>query len=51
MTDGDIVVVSLRNVVDLDPSVFLLADLPMGWVAIRESTLMPWRRHKLADAD
>lgn len=36
--------VSLQHVVNLDPSVAALADLPLGWRAWRESKGSPWRR-------
>jgi len=37
-------VVSMWEVVALDPSVQKLADMPPGWHAWRESTTSPWQR-------
>jgi hypothetical protein len=36
--------VCLRNMIHLDPSLFELADLPIGWVAERDAPGKPWRR-------
>ena len=41
---GDAMIVALREVVRLDPSVKSLADLPYGWIAVRESVAAEWRR-------
>ena len=37
-------VVALREVVDLDPTILELADLPAGWVARRSSANAAWER-------
>ena len=37
-------IVCLHNIVELNPSVTELADLPEGWGAIRESVNSPWQR-------
>lgn len=37
-------IVSLKRIVEIDPSVKELADLPLGWIAFRESTNHPWQR-------
>ena len=37
-------VVALKQIVKLDPSVELLADLPYGWIATRESVTSEWKR-------
>jgi hypothetical protein len=37
-------VVGLGSIVELDPSVCELADLPLGWRAWRSSKTEPWRR-------
>jgi hypothetical protein len=42
----DAMLVALRTVVKHDPSVCELADLPLGWVAQRESADSPWRRSR-----
>jgi hypothetical protein len=39
--------VSLREIVQLDPSVSELSDLPLGWRAWRDSHVSPWRRAKV----
>jgi hypothetical protein len=40
----DAALVSLREMVQLDPSLFELADLPVGWSARRSSPGDPWER-------
>lgn len=42
--EDDAMVVALGEVVDLDPSLKELADLPPGWCAWRESPDQPWQR-------
>ncbi|MEA5471831.1 hypothetical protein [Spirulina sp. 06S082] len=37
-------VVSLKKIVELDSSIQILADLPLGWAAIRESIEHDWFR-------
>src|SRR6266436_1510850 len=37
-------IVSLRSMVDLDPRIEELADLPLGWHAWRDSADAPWAR-------
>jgi hypothetical protein len=44
LNEQDAAVVSLRSIVELDPSVAELADLPLGWSASRESPDSPWHR-------
>ncbi len=44
--DGDIMIVSLQNVVKRDESILELADLPEGWHAWRSSKSSPWQRAK-----
>jgi hypothetical protein len=41
---ADAMVVGLREVYDMDPSVGELADLPLGWIARRAAVGRPWRR-------
>ncbi len=41
---SDAILVSLREVYDIDPSVAELADLPLGWTAQRSTPKQPWRR-------
>lgn len=40
----DAVILSLDCVLDLDPSIAELADLPPGWRAWREGANRPWQR-------
>jgi hypothetical protein len=40
----DALLVSLENVVALDPSLSELADLPLGWRAVRKSPSDQWQR-------
>jgi hypothetical protein len=44
VTEADAAVVSLRNIVELDPSIIEIANLPRGWHAWRESRGASWRR-------
>ncbi len=44
LDEQDAAIVSLRSIVELDPSVSELADLPLGWSASRESPNSPWHR-------
>ena len=45
-TEEDAVVVSLRTIVEIDPSVATLFDLPLGWSASRKSKISQWERNK-----
>jgi hypothetical protein len=40
----DALVVALRSIVKLDPSIEELADLPFGWIASRSSGTAAWTR-------
>ncbi|MFL5340980.1 MAG: hypothetical protein ACJ8F7_12605 [Gemmataceae bacterium] len=42
---ADAMVVGLREIYELDPSVAELADLPLGWQALRSAARQPWQRH------
>lgn len=42
-TTEDMMVVGLGEIVDIDPAVMKLANLPLGWVAYRENTKSPWQ--------
>jgi isopentenyldiphosphate isomerase len=44
----DAMLVALSKIVELDPSIRELADLPRGWDAVRTSPSNPWTRHKIA---
>ena len=39
-------VVGLRTILDLDPSLAILADLPLGWCAWRDEKGSAWQRMK-----
>jgi hypothetical protein len=41
----DASVVALREIVELDPSILKLADLPAGWVATRRSAYAGWEKN------
>jgi hypothetical protein len=43
-SDADVRVVSLRLIVERDPSLLSLCDLPQGWIAWRDSADGPWKR-------
>jgi hypothetical protein len=45
----DAAIVALEEIVQLDPSVALLADLPRGWHAWRESPEAEWKRTRHDD--
>ena len=42
--EADLMIVSLRQVFDIDPSIAELADLPPGWEASRRAPGQPWQR-------
>jgi hypothetical protein len=44
VTKEDASVVALREIVELDPSILELADLPPGWAATRRSANAGWER-------
>jgi hypothetical protein len=48
LKEGDAVIVSLREILRLDPSIAELADLQLGWRAWRRSKDSPWQRSKTA---
>ena len=43
-------IIALHEAVELDPSVFELADMPVGWHALRDSPQHPWKREARDDA-
>lgn len=43
VTQDDAMLVSLKNIVDLDPSIVDLAGLPPGWHAWRDSKESKWQ--------
>ncbi len=48
--ENDAIVVSIGNLVDRDPTLRALGDLPRGWRAVRDSAKGKWRRSR-APAD
>lgn len=48
--ETDAKIVSLRAIVDLDPSVMELADLPLGWCAWRKEGEDTWHRREMASS-
>ncbi len=40
----DLMIVSMRQIVEIDPSLESIADLPLGWSATRESVTSKWHR-------
>jgi len=48
---ADAMVVALKEIVDLDPSLAALADLPLGWQASRENLHSAWTRSKMDHGD
>jgi hypothetical protein len=41
---ADAMIVGLREVHELDPTIGELADLPLGWTATRPAVGQPWQR-------
>lgn len=42
----DAMLVALEEIIDFDPGITAIADLPLGWVAWREDTASPWKREE-----
>lgn len=47
---ADATLVAFSEVVDADPTLFELSDLPPGWIAWREDVGSQWKR-RVADSD
>jgi len=45
VAEENALVVALRSVAELDSTIRELADLPVGWYAVREAVGSPWQRH------
>jgi hypothetical protein len=45
--DSEARIVALDEIVVRDPSILELADLPLGWSAIRDSITSPWKRQSI----
>jgi hypothetical protein len=41
--ESEVVVVSLENIIKIDPTVLEIADLPVEFNAVRDSKTSPWR--------
>jgi len=48
---ADAMLVALKEVVDLDPTLRELADLPLGWQASRATPQSAWSRSPMQDDD
>jgi hypothetical protein len=44
--EKDAILVGLGTMIRLDPSLAELADLPLGWEAVRDAPGRPWKRAK-----
>jgi hypothetical protein len=44
--EEDAMIVGLEEMARIDPSILELADLPIGWRAIRPSPTEPWQRER-----
>jgi hypothetical protein len=47
---SDAKVVALDEIIFRDPSVVELADLPLGWSAIRDLIISPWKRQPISSS-
>lgn len=47
-TDPDAAVAGLKTMLEIDPSLAQLADLPLGWCAWREERNAAWQRKEKA---
>lgn len=43
--------VSLKTIVQIDPTVLEVADLPPGWQATRDTAESPWKRSLCPPSD
>jgi hypothetical protein len=43
-------VVALYEIIFRDPSIVELADLPLGWSAVRDSITSPWKRQPISSS-
>jgi hypothetical protein len=41
-------IVALDEIIVRDPSIVELADLPLGWSAVRDSITSPWKRQPIS---
>lgn len=47
---SDAKLVALDEIIFRDPSVVELADLPLGWSAVRDSITSPWNRQPISSS-
>lgn len=45
--ENEMKIVGLKTMLDLDPSIAALADLPLGWCAWRDEVTAPWRTERV----
>ncbi|MFD0681407.1 MULTISPECIES: hypothetical protein [unclassified Paenibacillus] len=46
VNEEDARILGLKEIIDIDPSLVQLSDLPFGWVAWREAVGKQWVRSK-----
>jgi len=46
VTEDNVVIVGLEEIVDIDKSIEEVHDLPLGWVAWREGKGKPWYKQR-----
>lgn len=46
-TEAEMAVVALKTIIEIDPSVEELSDLPYGWCAWRENKNAPWQKQPM----
>jgi hypothetical protein len=49
--EREIACIALSHIVEFDPTVCELADIPPGWWAVRESSESPWRREEIPEEE
>jgi hypothetical protein len=49
ITVDDTRIITLDEILEFDPSIWELADLPFGWRALRDSIDEPWRRESTGE--
>ena len=49
VSTSDMMIVGLGKMVEADPTLRQLADLPLGWRAVRDGPDKPWKREPIVD--
>ena len=49
VSTSDMMIVGLGQMVEVDPTLTQLADLPLGWKAVRDGPDKPWKREPIVD--